>query len=334
MVTNLISGFVYLYVALKAYAGAFDVGSIVLYVGAVNQLIGGFSVLMDSVGKLLNNNPFLENVINFLEIPNEKYQGTLAVEKREDNEYEIEFRNVSFKYPKANEYALNNVNMKLHIGQKVAIVGMNGSGKSTMIKLLCRLYDVDEGVITLNGIDIKKYNYDEYMNIFSMVFQDFSLLPFTLGQNVASSVDYDEVLVSNVLKKAGFEDKFVKLQKGLDTFIGKDFDDEGVELSGGEAQKVALARALYKNAPFIVLDEPTAALDPIAEYEMYARFNEVVEDKTTIYISHRLSSCRFCDEIIVFDKGQLIQRGRHEELIENESGKYFELWNAQAKYYQ
>ncbi len=334
IVTNLVSGFVYLYVALKAYAGAYDVGSIVLYVGATTQLVGGCTELMSNVGKLISNNPFLEKVINFLEIPNKKYQGTLSVEKREDNEYELEFRNVSFRYPNTEEYALKNINMKLHIGQKVAIVGMNGSGKSTMIKLLCRLYDVEEGIITLNGIDIKKYDYKEYMQIFAMVFQDFSLLPFTIGQNVATGVEYDEKRVLESMEKAGFGSKLETLPKGLNTYNSVIFEEEGVEMSGGEAQKLALARALYKNAPFIVLDEPTAALDPVAEYEMYARFNEVVEDKSTIYISHRLSSCRFCDDIIVFDSGELIQRGRHEELILQESGKYLELWNAQAQYYQ
>ncbi len=334
IITNLVSGFVYLYVALKAYAGAFDVGSIVLYVGAITQLVGGFTEFMGNLGKLINNNPFLEKVIDFLNIPNKKYQGTLSVEKREDNEYEIEFKNVSFKYPNTEEYALKNINMKLHIGQKVAIVGMNGSGKSTMIKLLCRLYDVEEGVITLNGIDIRKYDYNEYMEIFAVVFQDFSLLPFTLGQNIATSVDYYDKFVLETIEKAGFSSRLGTLPKGLDTYNSVAFEESGVELSGGEAQKIVLARALYKNAPFIVLDEPTAALDPIAEYEMYSRFNEVVEDKTTIYISHRLSSCRFCDDIIVFDNGELIQRGGHEELILEEEGKYSELWKAQAQYYQ
>ncbi len=334
IVTNLFSGLVYLFVVLKAYAGAFGVGSIVLYVGVITLFVSSLSKFIRTLVLLKSNNRSLEKVFDFLEIPNHKYQGTLPVEKREDNEYEIEFRNVSFKYPKSEVYALKNLNMKLHIGQKVAIVGMNGSGKSTMIKLLCRLYDVETGVITLNGIDIKKYNYDEYMEIFAMVFQDFSLLPLKIGEIVASSVNYDKEYVTECLEKAGFGERLKTLPKGLDTFNTKAFDVEGIKLSGGESQKLALARAMYKNAPFIVLDEPTAALDPIAEYELYARFNEVVEDKTTIYISHRLSSCRFCDDIIVFDKGELIQRGSHEELILIEEGKYFELWHAQAQYYQ
>jgi len=322
------NGLIFLFIAMKAFAGAFGVGSIVQYVGAITQFGNGLSAVMTGVGELVNNNPFLEKSFEFLDIPNEKYQGTLPIEKRDDNDYEIEFKNVSFKYPGSEKYALRNLSMKLHIGQRLAVVGMNGSGKTTMIKLLCRLYDPTEGEIMLNGIDIRKYNYDEYMAIFSVVFQDFELLPFTLGQNVAASVQYDEARVKETLAQAGFGDKLE-----LDTYLYKNFEETGVEVSGGEAQKIALARALYKNSPFIVLDEPTAALDPIAEFEIYSAFNEIVGGKTAVYISHRLSSCRFCDDIAVFHEGELIQRGKHDDLVGEESGKYLELWNAQAQYY-
>jgi ATP-binding cassette subfamily B protein len=216
----------------------------------------------------------------------------------------------------------------------MAVVGMNGSGKTTMIKLLCRLYDPTEGIITLNGVDIKKYNYDEYMAIFSVVFQDFKLFSFTLSQNVAASVAYDSEKMAQTLTKSGFDSRLENMPKGIETYLYKDFEEDGVEISGGEAQKIALARALYKNAPFIVLDEPTDALDPIAEFEIYSKFNEIVGDKTAIYISHRLSSCRFCDDIAVFHEGELIQRGSHDALIADENGKYYELWNAQAQYYE
>ncbi|MEA4832692.1 MAG: ABC transporter ATP-binding protein, partial [Oscillospiraceae bacterium] len=214
-----------------------------------------------------------------------------------------------------------------------AVVGMNGSGKTTFIKLLCRLYDPTEGEILLNGINIKKYDYDEYMSIFSVVFQDFKLFSFSLGQNVAARVDYDKTKVEACLKEAGFGDRLSSMPEGVETCLYKDFDEKGVKISGGEAQKIALARALYKDAPFIVLDEPTAALDPIAEYEIYSKFNEIVGDKTAIYISHRLSSCRFCDDIAVFHEGKLIQRGSHDKLVADEDGKYYELWHAQAQYY-
>ena len=275
----------------------------------------------------------LKKLYDYLDIPNHMYQGSLTVEKREDNEYYIEFRNVSFKYPRTENYVLRNVNLKFKIGEKLAVVGMNGSGKTTFIKLLCRLYDPTEGEILLNNVDIRKYDYKEYMSIFSVVFQDFKLFSFGLGQNVSASFHYNEELAKKCLEKAGFYGRLQSMKKGLETSIYKDLDEEGVEISGGEAQKIALARALYKNAPFIILDEPTAALDPIAEYEVYSKFNEIVQDKTAIYISHRLSSCRFCDVIAVFDGGQIVQRGVHDRLLQDTHGKYYELWNAQTQYY-
>ena len=261
------------------------------------------------------------------------YQGSLTTEKRADRKYEVEFRDVSFRYPGTEIWALRHVNVKFRVGERMAVVGENGSGKTTFIKLLCRLYDPQEGEILLNGIDIRKYNYREYMNIFSVVFQDFQLLSQPLGQNVAGAADYDRERVEKALIDAGFGERLERLPKGLDTQLYKDFSDEGVEVSGGEAQKIAIARALYKNAPFIILDEPTAALDPIAEAEIYAQFNQIAGDKTAIYISHRLSSCRFCDEIMVFDRGQIVQKGSHDALISDEQGKYATLWHAQAQYY-
>ncbi len=228
---------------------------------------------------------------------------------------------------------LKNISMKLNIGERLAIVGMNGSGKTTFIKLLSRLYDPNEGEILLNGINIKKYDYDEYLSLFSIVFQDFKLFSFSLAQNVAASVDYDGKLLENILTEAGFAERLKAMPKGLDTPLYKDFDEDGVEISGGEAQKIALSRALYRDAPIIILDEPTAALDPIAEFEIYSKFNEIVGTKTAFYISHRLSSCRFCDEIAVFHEGRIIQKGTHDELVKEGNGKYYELWNSQAQYY-
>jgi len=332
-ITYTANGLIFLYIALKAYAGAFDVGGIVLYVGAITQFSNGFSSLNQVIAEIKNNNPFLERAFKFLDIPNKKYQGTIPIEKREDIDYAIEFRNVSFKYPGSDSYALKNLNLTLNIGKRMAVVGENGSGKTTMIKLLTRLYDPTEGEITLNGIDIKKYNYNEYMAIFGVIFQDFELLPFTLGQNVATSVGYDANRVKEVLTISGFGDRLQTLPKGLDTYLGKEFEESGVEMSGGESQKIALSRALYKNAPFVILDEPTAALDPIAEYEVYTSFNEIVGNKTAVYISHRLASCRFCDDIAVFHEGELVQRSSHDSLVADTNGKYHELWHAQAQYY-
>ena len=323
----------YLFVAAKALFGAFGVGSIVQYVAVLSRLGEGLQELM----YILSDNEVycthLQNLFAYLDLPNNMYQGSLTIEKRDDNEYYVEFRDVSFQYPGTGRYVLKHVNLKFTIGEKLAVVGMNGSGKTTFIKLMCRLYDPTEGEILLNGVNIQKYDYDEYMSIFSVVFQDFRLFSFSLGQNISASATYDSEKVTECLKKAGFDKRLESLPNDLETFLYKDFDTDGVEISGGEAQKLALARALYKDAPFIILDEPTAALDPLSEYEVYSKFNEISGDKTAIYISHRLSSCRFCDKIAVFHAGEIIQTGTHDELLADNEGKYYQLWNAQAQYY-
>ena len=329
----ILTGVVYLYVCLKAWAGAFGVGSVTQYIGAITQLFGGVSAFLTTVGCIQSNGEFLVSNFKFLDIPNPMYQGSLTTEKRSDRKYEVEFRDVSFRYPDTEQWALRHINLKFQIGKRLAVVGMNGSGKTTFIKLLCRLYDPTEGHIFLNGIDIRKYKYNDYINIFSVVFQDFQLLALPLGENVAGAAHYDSELAKSCLKNAGFETRFQSMPKGLNTYLYKDLDEKGIQISGGEAQKIAIARALYKDAPFIILDEPTAALDPVAEAEIYSKFNDIVTDKTTVYISHRLSSCKFCDEIAVFHEGNVVQKGTHEELISDKTGKYYELWNAQAQYY-
>ncbi len=336
--TGLLQIFSYLFVVIRAAAGALTIGNVVQYAGIIYQ----FSQSLSSAFAAMEEFSVAANrqlsTLEYLNLGDMLKKGTLPVEKRAfcdggDNEYEIEFRNVSFRYPGSEAYALRNVSIKFRVGERLAVVGMNGSGKTTFIKLLCRLYDPTEGEILLNGIDIRKYDYNEYLSIFSVVFQDFKLFSFSLGQNVAASVDVDEDRARSCLEKAGFGDRLQSLPKGLGTCLYKDFEEDGVEISGGEAQKIALARALYKNAPFIILDEPTAALDPISEYEVYSKFNDIVGDKTAVYISHRLSSCRFCDNIVVFDNGQLVQRGSHDQLLAEQGGKYHELWYAQAQYY-
>lgn len=329
----LLNGVVYMFVCLKAYGGAFGLGEVTQYIGAITALFGGLNQLIEQIGQIHVNARFIELIHELLDTPNMMYKGSLTTEKRSDRKYSVEFRNVSFKYPGSDAYALKNVNIKFRVGSRLAVVGMNGSGKTTFIKLLCRLYDPTEGEILLNGIDIRKYRYDEYMNIFSVVFQDFKLFALPLGQNVATCSEYDAKRVTDCLIKAGFGERLSTLEKGLDTSLYKELDKDGVALSGGEEQKIAIARALYKDAPFIVLDEPTAALDPVAEAEIYEKFNDIAGDKTAIYISHRLSSCKFCDDIAVFDGGKMIQFGTHEELLADESGKYHELWYAQAQYY-
>lgn len=329
----LLQAAIYIFVCIYVLMGVFGVGSIVKYVGFVETIIGCITSYFNVFGDIKYNTPFVEDYLEYFDIPQKMYQGSLTVEKHYDNEYYVEFKDVSFKYPGAETYALRYVNIKFKVGERLAVVGMNGSGKTTFIKLMCRLYDPTEGEILLNGVNIKKYDYGEYLSIFSVVFQDFKLFSFTLGENIAAGSIYNDDEVVSALEQSGFRERLTTMPDGIRTSLYKDFDRNGVEVSGGEAQKISLARALYKNAPFIILDEPTAALDPIAEYEIYSKFNEIVNNKTAIYISHRLSSCRFCNRIVVFDNGQIVQCGSHHELVADKKGKYYELWYAQSQYY-
>ena len=258
--TALLTGCIYVFTCLKAWGGAFDVGSITQYVGAVTALAANIFSLVQLIGQLKANAPYLEQTFTFLNLPNSMYQGSLTTEKRADRQYEVEFQDVSFRYPGASNWSLRHVSLKFTIGSRLAIVGENGSGKTTFIKLLCRLYDPQEGHILLNGIDIRKYKYDDYMDIFSVVFQDFQLLAQPLGANVAGTGTYDKKRVEKALLDAGFKERLASMPEGLDTPLYKDFAENGVEVSGGEAQKIAIARALYKDAPFIILDEPTLLL--------------------------------------------------------------------------
>lgn len=336
-VMSLIGGAVYLLIGLRAIAGMYEIGSVVQYVGAVTALIGCISTLISELGRLYNNCVYIKPLVDYLNLPDILPKNTRRIEPENGHKYEFEFRNVSFKYPgseKTEAFALKNLNLTIHSGQRLAVVGLNGSGKTTMIKLLCRLYDPDEGEILLDGINIKEYDYKSYYKLFSVVFQDFKLFPLQIGQNVAASLEPDEARVQTCIENAGFGGRLESLEKKLGTVLYKNFDEDGVEVSGGEAQKIALARALYKDAPIIVLDEPTAALDPISEYEVYTTFNKTIGNKTAVFISHRLSSCRFCHDIAVFEGGKLIQRGTHDNLLADISGRYHELWNAQAQHYE
>lgn len=322
----------YVYVGAKAGFGVITVGSVTRYVGAFTKFSLALGSVVRTYTEISIRAQYLAYFVDFMNIENKKYEGTLPIEKRDDNEYEFEFRDVSFSYPNSEEPVLKHINMKLKIGKKMALVGPNGAGKTTFIKLLCRLYDPTEGEILLNGVDIRYYDYEEYIRLFSVVFQDFQLFSFSIAENVAVSKEYDEKRVRGCLEKAGFSERLETLEKGIHTELYK-LEDDGVEISGGEAQKIAIARALYKDAPLVIMDEPTSALDPVSEYEIYQSFDELVDEKTAIYISHRMSSCRFCNQIVVFDKGQIVEQGSHEELIKKD-GLYCEMWHAQAQYYQ
>lgn len=321
----------YFFIGIKVMSSSVSLGMMMMYANAFIAFNEAVINIFIPAHMLKMSSQYIGNYIKFLNIKNEKYDGTLPIEKRLDNEYELEFKNVSFHYPNSRETVLNHMNIKIKVGKKMAIVGRNGSGKSTFIKLLCRLYDPTEGEILLNGIDIRKYDYDEYRDIFGVVFQDFCLFSFSVGQNVAAHVEYDKERVWKCLSQAGLRERVEKMEHGLDEIIYK-LDDEGVEISGGEAQKIVIARALYKDAPVVILDEPTAALDPISELEIYEQFDKMVAEKTAVYISHRMSSCRFCENILVFDNGEIVQAGSHDSLVKQE-GLYRELWEAQAQYY-
>lgn len=321
---------IYLFIGVKGLYGLFGIGSLVLYCGSFMQIINGIMKMAVTFGKTAEMVPLVNY---YFEIVNAKDDMTYG-EKELDlsDKFEIEFKNVSFKYPNTESYALQNINLKINNGEHLAVVGRNGSGKTTFIKLMCRLYDVTDGEILINGINIKEYSKESIIKLYSVVFQDFKIFSTTLAQNISTNEEYDKERLYDALDKANIKDRVLKMENKECTYLYKDLDKAGVEISGGEAQKLALARALYKDAPIVILDEPTAALDPIAEHEIYNRFNSFVENKTAIYISHRLSSCVFCDKIAVFDKSRLVESGTHQELL-TAGEKYFELWNAQAKYY-
>jgi ATP-binding cassette subfamily C protein len=248
---------------------------------------------------------------------------------------DVEFEHVSFKYPGSGQYALRDVNLKISAGEKLAVVGLNGAGKSTFIKLLMRLYTPESGRILLGGVDIQTYKRDDYFKLFSAVFQEINTFAFSIAENVSmrETNKTDAARVRKVLDLAGLSEKLGSLPKGIETSMLKNLDLEGVEFSGGETQKLALARALYKDAPYIVLDEPTAALDALAEERMYLEFDKLARGKTAVYISHRLASTRFCDRILMFEGGTIAECGTHEALI-SQGGKYAELFGIQAQYYR
>lgn len=321
---------IYLFIGVKGLYGLFGIGSLVLYCGSFMQIINGIMKMAVTFGKTAEMVPLVNY---YFEIVNAKDDMTYGKKELDlSDKFEIEFKNVSFKYPNTESYALKNINIKINNGEHLAVVGRNGSGKTTFIKLMCRLYDVTDGEILINGINIKEYSKESIISLYSVVFQDFKIFSTTLAQNISAGEKYDYDKLYKVLDEANIKDRVLAMENKESTYLYKDLDKSGVEISGGEAQKLALARALYKDSPVVILDEPTAALDPVAENEIYNRFNSFVDNKTAIYISHRLSSCAFCNRIAVFDKSQLVETGTHQELIKSK-GEYHNLWKSQARYY-
>lgn len=330
-ITAIIGLTVYLFAGLRAYLGLITIGGVVTYASGILQMSTAMAFLMNVMAAMRTHASYCRDYVEFVRM-GEQHQEKAAPKERKDGSTFVEFDHVSFRYPGAGEDVIRDLSLRFDAGRKMAVVGKNGSGKTTFIKLLCRLYDVTEGCIRVNGKDIREYDSEEYWNMMAVVFQDFRIFAFELGENIAGNIQMDEEKVRDALEKAGLGKRFEGLSKGLHTFVGKEYDGDGVNFSGGERQKTAIARAIYKDADFVIMDEPTAALDPVSEYEVFAGFDRMVGNKTAMYISHRLASCRFCQDILVFDKGKVVQRGSHEELVEQE-GLYQELWNAQAQYY-
>lgn len=320
----------YYCVLALAIAGTITVGMVLRYAQAIFQACMSVSASIRLAGEFRTDVGRIASTLEYLNLEAEKTKGDSFTEMTKGV---IEFRNVSFRYPGTKELVLDHVSLKIEPSEKIAVVGKNGSGKTTLVKLLCRLYEPEEGEILWNGKNIREYDLREWQKIFAIVFQDYSLLSLTLGQNVAASEQYEAERAKEVLQLAGFGERLNKLKKGLETVVYPEYEQDGVSFSGGEEQKIAIARAIYKGGQICILDEPTAALDPVSESRVYESFDEIVKGKTAVYISHRLSSCKFSDRIFVLDNGKIVESGTHEPLL-SKNGLYAQLWQAQAQYYK
>lgn len=320
----------YYCVLALAIAGTITVGMVLRYAQAIFQACMSVSASIRLAGEFRTDVGRIASTLEYLNLEAEKTKGDSFTEMTKGV---IEFRNVSFRYPGTKELVLDHVSLKIEPSEKIAVVGKNGSGKTTLVKLLCRLYEPEEGEILWNGKNIREYDLREWQKIFAIVFQDYSLLSLTLGQNVAASEQYEAERAKEVLQLAGFGERLNKLKKGLETVVYPEYEQDGVSFSGGEEQKIAIARAIYKGGQICILDEPTAALDPVSESRVYESFDEIVKGKTAVYISHRLSSCKFSDRIFVLDNGKIAESGTHEVLL-SKNGLYAQLWQAQAQYYK
>lgn len=323
----------YSYLIIQVMQRTLSIGDFTMYISAVSSFSCTLKEAITNIFDIKVYSVYYEAFNKYIHI-----KDTLRDNQRlplpSDETFIIEFQNVSFRYPGQNNYALKNINIKLQSNEKLSIVGENGSGKTTFIKLLCRLYDPTSGEILLNGVNIKEIDYDQYMSMFSAVFQDFQLFSFSIKDNIiwGDSSEKARHTVRNLLENIGLKEKIDTLSKGIDTSVYKEFEPDGFNPSGGEGQKIAIARAMAKDARLIILDEPLSALDPKAEYEIFEQFDSMIKNKTAIYISHRLSTCRFCDLIAVFDKGEICEYGTHDQLVKT-TGKYHELYSLQAQYY-
>ena len=317
-----------------ALRGELTAAEFVLYFSAVSGFASWVTGIFSNLGALHQQSLDLSAMREFLTIPEIfRFEDGKPLPVKPDHLYQLELRDVSFRYPGADHDTLSHVNLTIHPGEKLAVVGKNGAGKTTLIKLLCGLYDPTEGQVLLDGVDIRQYNRRDYYRHFSAVFQQFSLLAATMAENVAQTDDIDMPRMWNCLERAGVSEKIHSLPRQEDTQLGREVYLDGVDLSGGQTQRLMLARALYKNAPVVVLDEPTAALDPLAESDLYQKYSDLTGNCTSVYISHRLASTRFCDRVLLIENGGIAEEGTHEELLA-QGGRYAHLFNIQSKYYK
>ena len=335
VLTFLRNGAAYALLIYMVIQNEITVAEFLLYFTAVDGFTRWVTGILSGMNTLHKQSLEISTVREFLEYPEEfKFEGGEPIPQSPDGQHVLELKDVSFRYPGAGDYTLKNINLTLHKGEKLAVVGLNGAGKTTLVKLMCGFLDPTEGAVLLDGRDIRTFDRIEYYKLFSAVFQQFTLLACTVAANVAQSEDnIDMPRVKDCIQKAGLKDKIESLPEGYQTKLNREVYDDAVMLSGGETQRLMLARALYKNAPFIMLDEPTAALDPIAEADMYSKYNEMTKAHSSVYISHRLASTRFCDRIILISGGVIAEEGTHEQLLKA-GGKYAELFEVQSKYYR
>lgn len=318
---------IYLYFGYKVFTSIITLGQFSLYSNAVEKLKSSLENIMFVVTEFMVNIEYVQGFFDFMKTDIR----TLKHDKIDISSAKIEFKGVSYKYPKAETYALKDVNLSIDAGETLLIVGENGAGKSTFIKLLCGLYKPTEGKILINGIDISTIDSKEYVKNISAVFQDYKLFALSIADNIDALKDFDSNKMDKSLEQVNLLEK-VRLSNGVDTQLYRIFDENGCEFSGGEMQRLAIARAIYKDAPILILDEPTSALDPKVEYEIYNSFKQMSENRTAVYISHRLSSIKFSDKIAVFDKGAIVEYGTHDDLIAKK-GIYEELYSIQASLY-
>ncbi len=325
-------GAMYAYLIYAIIVQGMTIGSFTMYFSAITSFSGTLQKFADYYTNVREMAMYLDDYKKYMELPcRSKSPATLVPELKKDSV--IEFCSVSFTYSGSKTPAVTDLNVRIPIGQKLSLVGANGAGKTTFVKLLTRLYDPTEGQILLDGTDIREFNYAEWLKLFAPVFQDYRLFSTTLEENIKLGIEDSDETVEGCVEKAGLQEKFNSLPNGFQTHLFKKFNDDAIELSGGESQKLAIARALYKNSPIVILDEPTAALDPLSEYDIYTRFGQLIGGKTVVFVTHRLGSVQFCDRILAFDKGKIIEDGTHQELLK-EQKLYSEMWKHQASFYE